>query len=288
MKRKAVLVVSVMAVALVLASGAAPAATLTVNDGTLAIVDTQAEENHITGKVGDGVLTITDEVPLRTSNLPRSCKKVSSNTVQCGAQNIERLKIHLGDGDDEVDLRRVGTRIPATVYGEMGNDLIDPTGTDDRIYGGSGMDVMYGGVGRGDDSLSGGPDDDSLSAERGGDAVSGGDGFDFIFGGAGTDALTGDNGNDYVFGEEDKDSIVGGLGTDNVYGGSGSDTLSGNGGNDDIEGGAGEDAVSGNAGYDRLYLKDGQRDTGSCGEGRDETSVDPQDVVSDSCETVSR
>ena len=60
------------------------------------------------------------------------------------------------------------------------------------------------------------------------------------------------------------------------------------GGNDTLNGGPGADFLDGGSGNDRLLLRDGARDTATCGLGRDTAIADTADRVSTSCESVLR
>jgi Ca2+-binding RTX toxin-like protein len=105
-----------------------------------------------------------------------------------------------------------------------------------------------------------------------GDAVAGAE-----LGGRGDDALRGS-------GLEDRLSGFGG--EDGIWGFAGDDGLSGGGDDDELYGGPGRDALLGGAGDDFMETKDGERDYVDCGPGDDAASVDMQDRVSNSCETV--
>ena len=59
-------------------------------------------------------------------------------------------------------------------------------------------------------------------------------------------------------------------------------------GNDRVSGGPGADKVSGGSGNDLLFVRDGSRDTVSCGAGDDGVSADRSDVVAGDCERVHR
>jgi Ca2+-binding RTX toxin-like protein len=75
-------------------------------------------------------------------------------------------------------------------------------------------------------------------------------------------------------------------GEDGIWGLSGDDGLSGGGNADELFGGPGRGELYGGAGDDFLEAKDGGRDYVDCGPGRDAASVDLEDLVSRSCETV--
>jgi Ca2+-binding RTX toxin-like protein len=99
------------------------------------------------------------------------------------------------------------------------------------------------------------------------------------------------------------DRVTGGNHDERIDGGVGNDRLEGGYGNDRIVGGAGRDTIVGDMsrsdcgvlqscslpqGNDVIDARDGERDTISCGVGRDTVTADRQDVVSRDCERVKR
>jgi Ca2+-binding RTX toxin-like protein len=84
----------------------------------------------------------------------------------------------------------------------------------------------------GNDTYTGTPNADIISALGGADTISGMNGDDVIDGGAGNDLLAGDNGNDTVSGGDGNDTLSGGAGNDVLDGGFGNDYLSGSDGAD--------------------------------------------------------
>ena len=154
-----------------------------------------------------------------------------------------------------------------TRNGTAGNDRMNGTSGNDRIDGKAGNDVIRG--------------------LGGADVLFGSGGRDTLLGGTGLDTLFGGLGNDTLDGGSDNDILNGGPGNDALRGGSGNDRLNGQGGNDRLDGGRGRDRLSGGAGRDAINAADGQRDTVSCGSGRDSARVDEVDRVS-GCESVRR
>ncbi|HEY0085992.1 MAG TPA: hypothetical protein VGB65_08785, partial [Allosphingosinicella sp.] len=92
-------------------------------------------------------------------------------------------------------------------YGTAPTGPVVRTGgaADQRIFGGSGADVLDGAGG-----------DDQLTGSGGDDQLIGGDGNDTLFGGAGNDLLNGGEGNDLLDGGEGADRMIGGAG-DDIY-----------------------------------------------------------------------
>ena len=91
--------------------------------------------------------------------------------------------------------------------------------------------------------------------------------------------INGTNGPDTLRGTAKSDHVVGGAGNDKLYG---------LGGNDILAGGRGRDLLVGGPGNDRLYTRDGERDTISCGPGRDRVIGDQFDKTPKDCEVVLR
>jgi len=151
---------------------------------------------------------------------------------------------------------------PALYYVALGgDDFVFGNGSDDTIYGGSGMDSLGGNDG--DDLLYGQGDDDWISGGAGRDNIFGGSGNDWIFGGEGADSINGGSGNDTLFG----DYIVGSTPEkgwvnydDLIHGGAGNDQIMGAFGNDTLRGGTGEDVLFGGSGDDVLFGNDGSAD----------------------------
>jgi len=99
-------------------------------------------------------------------------------------------------------------------------------------------------------------------------------------------AELGGRGDDALRGSGQADRLAGFGGEDGIWGLGGDDGLSGGGGEDKLYGGPGRDELLGGAGDDFLEAKDGGRDYVDCGPGHDSASVDPEDLVSRTCETV--
>ncbi|MGB7161340.1 MAG: calcium-binding protein [Tepidisphaeraceae bacterium] len=110
----------------------------------------------------------------------------------------------------------------------------------------------------------------------------------YALGGGGNDTLTGGDQPDNLVGGGGKDSISGGGGDDRLSGLGGNDYLLGGGGKDRLLGGDGNDVLIGNTGADRfygeagndvLYAKDGYADALFGGEGDDQATFDPTDLL---------
>ena len=99
-------------------------------------------------------------------------------------------------------------------------------------------------------------------------------------------AELGGRGHDVLRGSDLDDRLAGFGGEDGIWGMEGDDGLSGGGGADELYGGPGRDTLLGGAGDDFLETKDGERDYVDCGPGEDAASVDMQDRVSRTCESI--
>jgi hypothetical protein len=123
------------------------------------------------------------------------------------ATRVRQVVIHAYAGNDTINFATL--KIPAMVWGGLGND---------RIYAGNGDDIIYGDQGN-----------DTILGSSGNDWLVGGDGNDQIWGGAGNDWITGDAGDDYLSGDAGNDTISGGDGRDTLIAGTGGDQMDGHG-----------------------------------------------------------
>ena len=142
------------------------------------------------------------------------------------------------------------------IYGTVGDDAIDGTGSGETIFGGDGNDTINS-LG-GDDTLYGGNGDDSLNGSAGNDILYGQDGNDFIRATSGNNELHGDSGQDTIRGAGGEDSAYGGAGDDDIRTYSGDDLIYGDGGFDYIDGGNGNDVIDGGSEADIIKGDDGQ------------------------------
>jgi Hypothetical glycosyl hydrolase family 15/RTX calcium-binding nonapeptide repeat (4 copies) len=169
---------------------------------------------------------------------------------------------------DPVVCTVTGTEGDDTLVGTPGHDVICARGGNDTVQAGYGDDIVYGTDG--DDQLRGGAGNDVMFGGAGDDAVYGDDGDDRLDGSTGLDELSGGTG---------RDRIVGGPGVNRLAGRDGSDVLVGGAFRDLISGGSGRDSIQGRGGRDRLFVRDGRRDVGHGGAGRDACYVDRSDNV---------
>jgi len=171
-----------------------------------------------------------------------------------------------GTGDDVINTGAGTDYIDAGA----GNDFaFAGTGSGNQIFGGAGVDTLYGSD-EGMDFIDGGADDDTIFGQGGADLImgsggadqiDGGIGEDEIHGGEGDDVIVGGGWSDLIYGDAGADDITGSAdGDDEIYGGTGDDTIRSLGSNDHVEAGAGADWVDGGDGDD-LILGDAGTDT---------------------------
>lgn len=218
---------------------------VTLNDGTLRIIGTEAVENVI-----DVALNSTGQIVVT----------LNGTVSEHAAEDVRRVAVHGRELNDTVTIGQLNARVLAVGHG--GNDTITVNGRRNIVDGGFGDDVLTGSASH--DLIMGGPGHDLINGLAGNDILRGGGGNDTIYGGDGHDKIAGNRGNDQLFGEAGADIIVGnwgddlldgGAGRDRLFGGRGNDTLLGGDDNDRLYGGAGADSLDGGAGT-RNVLRD--------------------------------
>jgi RTX calcium-binding nonapeptide repeat (4 copies) len=120
------------------------------------------------------------------------CQNPPGNPTEllCQAPLLASFEVNADGGDDVVRVTR-GVKLPVTMRGGPGRDLLVGGSANDRLSGGDGPDKL---VGRdGDDRLLGGNGNDTLIGGRGNDLLRGGAGRDRLFGGPGKNRVEQDN-----------------------------------------------------------------------------------------------
>ena len=165
---------------------------------------------------------------------------VTSITINLGGGNDKltvgdlgsytgKLTINGGDGNDRINAS--ASKIPVSLTGGAGNDLLTGSAFDDTLQGGNGKDTLQGGNGidRGDEFITGA----QIILTNSGIALLGKDTLTSIE----RFQITGDSRNNLI------DASAFTLGPVALNGGDGNDTLIGTSGNDTLDGGNGFDTI---------------------------------------------
>lgn len=154
----------------------------------------------------DGRTYVIDSiVPLEVGGTLCANAEGNPNELLCQAPAIAGFEVNADGGDDTVSVAKE-VKIPVTMRGGSGRDLLIGGSGSDKLLGGSGVDRLIGG--HGDDLLVGGPAGDVLIGGTGNDYVQGGPGNDVHVGGPGNDViLTGSGGKDVVRTGEGSDYV---------------------------------------------------------------------------------
>ncbi len=223
---------AVLVVAAVIAAPAG-AGTVTAGGFPMAVTYTAGagETNNVVIQQASSpthVMSISDTAGVTAGG---GCTQIDATHANCGSLNAGPLTANLGDQNDSLTYGETGISFTITANGGTGNDTISTNGIG-----------MFGPAGR----------SATLNGEDGDDTLTGGSNNDTIDGGAGADTLSGAGNNDTVNGGFDGDIVNGGDGNDTLNGGYGADTLQGTIGHDTLEGGPGPDAYFGGDGDDLL------------------------------------
>jgi hypothetical protein len=169
-----------------------PLSILVPTPGTIVQVDDPANPGNglllVTGRTSGDAIIVR---PLPT-NANRIEALISPPLVSANfpLANVDRIIVLGLDGHDSIVIDSRLT-IPATVFGDAGNDAVVGGSGDDYLDGGDGIDSLVGGAGN-----------------------------DILIGGAGIDTLSGDAGRDLLVGGGAIDTLIGGLDDDLEIGGS--------------------------------------------------------------------
>ena len=129
---------------------------------------------------------IESGVPLEVGGEVCGHPEEDPNVLSCDAPQIASFEVSAGAGDDDVTVGSL-VKVPVTLRGGPGDDL---------LIGGGGADKLIGGR-----------DDDRLLGEGAPDVLLGGDGTDILRGGAGNDLLSGGPGADRLHGGPGKNVL---------------------------------------------------------------------------------
>jgi hypothetical protein len=156
-----------------------------VPDGKNTSIKT-AEDKEIAVLLGfQGTLTATDFTTEAIVLAPSSAPKTEGGTIFAKSSNE---KVIGTSGNDTIDAAAVGQG-NNTLLGAAGNDEM-LAGTNDKLYGGEGNDLLKGEIGKGGNLLDGGAGNDTLRAGMN-DQLMGGAGQDYLYAGQGGNTLTG-------------------------------------------------------------------------------------------------
>ena len=279
----------VLGIVMLASPGAAAAATVSVDAGTLAYSAGQGEINQVRIERVAAFFRIRDDTATLTTADP-DCTAINDHLTRCLAAPVNAIEAL---GRDEPDTILVGGAKPTTISGGDGTDTLQSDQGDDtlsagatgpaQVFGeslsaGEGDDVLRGSTtSNGSTFMQGGPDDDTLVGGPGFDVMSGNADADVIRGGGGnsdqasySDSPVGvsvtinDLANDGAPGENDDvrtdvENVTGSAfadvmngSTDNnaLMGLNGADTLRGLEGGDFLDGGGDGDTLTGGDGND--------------------------------------
>ena len=170
------------------------------------------EANRVTIGQGPHTVTITDTAGVRSNG----CQLLSPTQALCGvvpspvpSEDPVRLIVRLGAGSDRLVYRG---RFPVTVYDGPGNDYVDLGWGADDWRNGPGDDIFYGRGGNDRASVVHG----ALRYGLGNDRLYGGSGSDILSGGPGNDRIYGGFADDLIYGGPGLDRMVGGPGPDRI------------------------------------------------------------------------
>ena len=195
----------------------------------------------VTGTGGDDIISLKlvgNQIRLSTDGVVKKFAEASVTSIQISG----------GNGKDTVSIQGAIT-VPATLFGEAGNDSLHGGGGNDSINGGAGNDTLDGGLGA--DTLNGTEGNDTATyADRTEDLTITAEGI-------ANDGAPGEDDNvtttvENIIGGSGNDSIVGNAANNLLLGGDGNDTLSGVKGDDTLDGQAGADNMSGGSGLDTV------------------------------------
>jgi hypothetical protein len=147
-------------------------------DGTLLIVGTPEDDwIHVRPSPTD-----SQQLEVRSN--------VGSASMLFPIDQVQRIEVHAGAGDDRVYISRLVT-IDAWIDGGPGDDFLWGGSGNDTILGGEGNDRIWGRAGN--NTLDGGADDDRIWGGSGDDVLFGGSGMNRLWGGGGNNQLYDDS-----------------------------------------------------------------------------------------------
>jgi Ca2+-binding RTX toxin-like protein len=156
-----------------------------VKDGKNTSIKT-AEDKEIAVLLGfQGTLTATDFTTDAITLTPFVETKTDGGTIFAKGSNEKVVGTSL---NDTIDAAAAG-KGNNTLLGAAGDDSM-LAGTNDKVYGGEGNDILKANIGKGGNLLEGGAGNDTLTAGMN-DQLMGGAGQDYLYAGEGKNTLTG-------------------------------------------------------------------------------------------------
>lgn len=258
-----------------LAACASPAGAWTaVNTGTFDTLTMTAAPGEVNGpsveQFSSVIVRIVDANGTPTGS--STCTAAPEyDLLQC--DYAERVVLNLGDrNDDTTAATAQGAGIKRLdVNGQTGNDRLSNQGLSGTIDGGSGTDIIRPGLGA--DVITGGTGIDAVDYSERTKPVR------INFFAVDDSPEQGEQGEGDSFSGDDVEV---------AFGGQAGDVLIGNGNPEQFIPGPGQDSIEMRQGDDIADLRDGEKDTITCGPGDDTVLADTKDVVAADCETVSR
>ncbi|WP_321778676.1 calcium-binding protein [Sulfurimonas sp.] len=219
---------------------------------------------------GDGVDTIHDYDSYRSTT---TSYNAGNDTLQFGEGisatdlvfTTEGNNLIVGIKEEGVAFSDLADKITITNWYNTNNKIENFKFRDGTELGTENI-IMLGS--QGDDSITGiNYGDNTITAGAGNDTVSGSANNDIIYGGADNDTISGNGGNDIIDGGTGNDTLYGNAGADTIKGGAGDDTIIADSEtnpygtnapyNDILEGGTGNDTLQGGAGDDTYIFNRG-------------------------------
>ena len=131
----------------------------------------------------DGRTYVIDSIyPLEVGGTVCEHPSGNPNELICQAPQVSAFEFNAAGGDDRAKVSK-DVRIPVTMRGGSGRDVLVGGSGQDKLFGGPGGDKLIGGDG--DDVLFGGGGGDALFGGKGADVLRGGPAFDNVLGGPG-------------------------------------------------------------------------------------------------------
>jgi Bacterial Ig domain/RTX calcium-binding nonapeptide repeat (4 copies) len=263
----------------------AQAASVSVSGGVLTYTATPGDTNAIAlAETAPGTVTVTPQPGDNDSfGAGTGCTPNGTGDTCTGVTSVS---VDAGDGNDTIAAGGLAT-ISATLNGNLGNDTLTGGADDDVLEGGDGNDTLNGGNG-----------DDTLAGDAGADVLNGGDGIDtadygtrttpsYTIDGVANDGPAGE-GDDIEPDVENIRALTAATDTISITGNGAPNRLVVTQGKATIVGGSGSDELEGGPQDDAIDARDGTQDVVVCGGGTDTALVDTVDVVSPTCENVQR